>query len=129
MPARAALPMSVVFSALGMALHTVREFGWAGILAPATGMLPMAAIQIGLLGWWWRSGRSSRTAVRWLMYLGILQLIGGAILSVLPLPILPFVPEQSPDHYISHAVYGLAQLPLIVVALREVVARSPLRYP
>jgi len=63
------------------------------------------------------------------MYLGILQLIGGAILSVLPLPILPFVPEQSPDHYISHAVYGLAQLPLIVVALREVVARSPLRYP
>lgn len=120
-----ALPAAVALSALGMAVHTVREFGWTGLVVPATGLIPVVAIQLALLAWAMLPKRRSGTAVRWLMYTGIVQLLGGAIFSVLPLPILPFVPEQSLDHYVSHAVYGIAQLPLIVVALREAAARFP----
>ena len=46
-------------------------------------------------------------------FLALLHLIGGAIISVLPLEALPFEPEQSLEHYFSHLVYGLGQLPLI----------------
>lgn len=123
------MPAAVLASALGMAVHTVREFGWTGLFAPATGLIPVVAIQLALLAWAMLGKPPSGTAVRWLMYTGIVQLLGGAIFSLLPLPILPFVPEQSLDHYVSHAVYGIAQLPLIMVAFREVAARSPLRYP
>jgi hypothetical protein len=49
---------------------------------------------------------------------GALMLIGGG-LSVLPLPILPFTPEQSYAHYLSHAVYAAAQLPLVVACLHH----------
>jgi hypothetical protein len=49
----------------------------------------------------------------------LIHLIGGAILSVLPLPILPFVPEQSIGHYLSHVIYGLAQIPLIALISRD----------
>ena len=42
----------------------------------------------------------------------MLNLLGGG-LSVLPLPFLPFVPEQSFRHYAFHALYGLSQLPLL----------------
>ncbi|RME80408.1 MAG: hypothetical protein D6775_16240, partial [Caldilineae bacterium] len=47
------------------------------------------------------------------------HLVGGAILSVLPLPIWPFYPEQSAGHCLSHVIYGLAQLPLMWVLLKE----------
>ena len=45
---------------------------------------------------------------------GLLHLIGGGILSVLPLEMLPFAPEQSARHYAFHGVYAAAQLPLIL---------------
>ncbi len=38
-------------------------------------------------------------------------------MSVLPLSILPFVPEQSITHYGAHVVYTLGQVPLVVLAL------------
>lgn len=41
-----------------------------------------------------------------------INLVGGA-LSVLPLPFLPFEPEQTVRHYLFHGVYALSQLPLI----------------
>ncbi len=37
---------------------------------------------------------------------------GGGI-NVLPLSFLPFVPEQTLSHYLSHLLYGLGQIPLI----------------
>jgi hypothetical protein len=45
----------------------------------------------------------------------LLNLLGGAVLSVLPLP-LPFVPKQSLRHYSFQVLYGLTQVPLIVAA-------------
>lgn len=41
-----------------------------------------------------------------------LNLVGG-VLSVAPLPVLPFAPEQSLRHYAFHAVYAATQLPLL----------------
>ena len=112
-----------------MAFHTVREFGWTGLVVPATGFIPVVGIQVGLLAWWWRSPPSRRSAGRWLILTAALQLVGGAILSVLPLPFLPFVPAQTVDHYVSHLVYGIAQLPLLFGAIRALVADRALRYP
>ena len=45
-----------------------------------------------------------------------LNLMVGGILTVLPLPFLPFQPEQSLSHYLVHVVYSLGQLPLMAVA-------------
>jgi hypothetical protein len=50
---------------------------------------------------------------------GAQMLIGGG-LSVLPLPILPFSPEQSYAHHLSHAAYAAAQLPLVVACLQRI---------
>ena len=54
---------------------------------------------------------ATRTAGAWLL-LGwtALNLLGGA-LSVLPLPILPFAPEQSLRHYAFHALTRFANYP------------------
>ena len=38
---------------------------------------------------------------------GVLNLVVGGVLSVLPLSFLPFVPEQSMSHYGVHVVYAL----------------------
>lgn len=48
--------------------------------------------------------------------LGILHGLGGGVLSVLPLPIWPFVPDQTLSHYVVHGVYFLAQVPLLLLA-------------
>ena len=47
---------------------------------------------------------------------GVLNLVVGGLLSVLPLSVLPFVPERSLSHYGAHVVYAMGQLPLVVVA-------------
>ena len=60
---------------------------------------------------------------------GTLNLVIGGIVSVLPLPFLPFVPEQSITHYGAHVVYTLGQVPLVVLsyrALRAPAARNDL---
>jgi len=49
---------------------------------------------------------------------GVLNLVVGGVLSVLPFPVLPFVPEQTLTHYGAHVVYTLGQVPLVVVAYR-----------
>lgn len=71
---------------------------------------------IGLLLFlgWWRDPRRHKLWT-WLL-LGWTaggHLLIGAILSVLPLPLWPFYPEQAIAHYFSHIIYGVTQLPLI----------------
>lgn len=44
--------------------------------------------------------------------------LAGAIVTVLPLPFLPFRPEQSVSHYGVHALYVITQLPLLRLTWR-----------
>jgi hypothetical protein len=120
------VPMAaaVIVSALGLAFHTVREFGWPALWNPASGMIPVLAVQIALLVAWLRADRQ-RSLTKALLATGVIQLFGGAIISVLPLPILPYVPDQSVQHYISHIGYGIAQLPLIWVTSRALAVPMP----
>jgi hypothetical protein len=111
-----------------MGVHTVREFGWAGLWDLNSGMIPVVGVQLLLLLRWWLRPETRRRSAALLLATGIFQLVGGAIISVLPLPILPFQPEQSVEHYLSHVFLGLAQLPLIIVPLRALAARPALRY-
>jgi hypothetical protein len=90
---------AVIASAFGLAFHTVREFGWAALWNPASGMIPVVVVQIALLVAWRRADRQ-RSLTKALLATGLIQLFGGAIISVLPLPILPYVPDQSVQHYI-----------------------------
>src|SRR5438445_8879314 len=82
------LGSAVACSGLGLAVHTVREFGIPGVFAWETGLAPFTLLQIAIfvLWWHWRSARPTLGLV--LAATGLLQLIGGAILSVLPLPFL-----------------------------------------
>lgn len=52
-----------------------------------------------------------------------LNLVGGRILSVLPLPILPFMPSQTLYHYAFHGVYTFTQVPAVVLLVREIARR------
>jgi hypothetical protein len=109
---------AVAISAFGMAVHTVREFGYSGLFAFGTGVIPVTTIQVLLfLAWWLLPNRKSGTVLA-LAVTGIFQFAGGAIISVLPLPFLPFEPEQTVSHYLSHVFLGIAQIPLIVIPLR-----------
>jgi hypothetical protein len=53
----------------------------------------------------------------------MLNLVIGGIVTVLSLPFLPFVPEQSVTHYGAHVVYTLGQVPLVVLSYRAL--RAP----
>jgi hypothetical protein len=58
-------------------------------------------------------------AASWLLLgWGWLHMIGGGLLSVLPVPLRPYHPEQSLRHYAFHALYAALQLPLLIVATR-----------
>ena len=52
-------------------------------------------------------------AIALLLGWGLVHLVVGAVITVLPFPFLPFVPEQTAAHYLAHFLYGLAQVPLI----------------
>jgi thiamine transporter ThiT len=60
---------------------------------------------------------------------GLLNLLVGGVVSVLPLAVLPFVPEQSASHYLVHVVYALGQVPLVVLAFRALRARTTVTQP
>jgi hypothetical protein len=56
---------------------------------------------------------------------GLVNLIVGAILSVLPVGVFPFEPEQTVGHYAAHLLYGLLEAPLVVVGWRALSRRRP----
>jgi hypothetical protein len=110
--------LAVGLSAVGMGLHTVREFGYEGLWALGTGFVPVVGIQLLLLLAWGLRPNGNSTIALALAVTGIIQLVGGAIISVLPLPFLSFEPAQTVEHYLSHFFYGITQIPLIVIPLK-----------
>ena len=96
-----------------MLLHNQWELPLTPLSPENTGPL---AVDIGLLiaCWKWPSSR-----IAWGVVLGwaLLNMVVGGVITVLPLPVLPFVPPQTIDHYMVHAIYAAGQLPLILVAI------------
>lgn len=97
----------------GLLVHNLTEFPRSILLGPET-LVPVAVtILLGVT--------LLRRPVRPLFVATagcalVVIVVGGG--SVLPLSLLPFVPEQTVGHYLVHGVYALAQLPLLLVAVR-----------
>ncbi|MEJ2707308.1 MAG: hypothetical protein P8074_06810 [Anaerolineales bacterium] len=102
----------VTLSWLGEVLHNAVELPQLTLLSPEN-LFP-ALVSVALFLVWWRTPDKRAPAMLLFLWGGI-HLLFGAILSVLPLPFLPFIPEQTTRHYLSHLLYGLAQLPLLVM--------------
>jgi hypothetical protein len=108
-------------------MAAVLAISWGSMLAHNLYELPLgpldpensgplaAAVGLGVAyAVWPRSFLVAAMAFAW----GVLNLVVGGILSVLPFPFLPFVPEQAIPHYAAHVVYSLGQIPLILVSYR-----------
>ena len=100
---------AVAVAWLGMYVHNVADLPNLTALSPEN-VIP-GLVWVLLLGLWW--AMPSRTApTQFLSAWGLLNLVGGLV-TVLPLPLLPFKPEQSVRHYAFHVLYALTQLPLL----------------
>lgn len=120
-----ALAVGMGLSMLGLVLHNGREFGIGGLLSPSTGTVPMVIIGVALVGLWWLIPAARKVGAILMIVYGAINLLGGGVLSVIPFDFLPFVPEQSFDHYLSHAIYTITQIPVIWVGLRYLINRPP----
>jgi hypothetical protein len=107
------VPGAVAASITGLLVHNLAEYPPSIVAAPET-LVPLAiTVVLGgvLLG---RPGRRAFLATAaWAILVGVV----GA-LSVVPLSVWPYSPEQSAGHYAAHAAFALGQLPLLWVAVR-----------
>lgn len=95
----------------GLFVHNLADLPGQTILSPES-LIPTLVWFAALVLW---LVPATRTAGAWaLLTWAVINLVGGAI-SVLPLPFLPFEPDQTPTHYAFHALYAATQLPLISV--------------
>jgi hypothetical protein len=113
---RRAMAAALATSALSMLAHNLYELPLSPIDVENSGPIAFAALLGVGYGVWPDSKIVAAAALGW----GILNLVIGGIVSVLPLSILPFVPEQSVTHYVAHVVYSVGQVPLVVLAYRAV---------
>lgn len=106
---------AVAASLGGLLVHNLAEFPPSILLGPET-LVPVAVTIFLGLAMLRRPGRLTFVATA--VWAGLVVVVGGG--SVLPLSILPFVPEQTVGHYLAHVVYALSQVPLLWVAGRRV---------
>ena len=117
---RVAMAAALVVSALSMLAHNLYELPLSPIDVENSGPIAFA----GILGMAYAVSPDSKAVTAALLGWGVLNLVIGGVVSVLPLPILPFVPEQSVTHYGAHVVYTLGQVPLVLLAYRALARRS-----
>jgi hypothetical protein len=118
--------VAAALSWFGLYLHNVADLPDQYLLSPETAY-PSLVYLVGVAAWFTRPDPTRRVGAMLLLGWGWLQLVGGGMLSVLPLPIWPYHPEQTPHHYAFHLVYGATQLPLIVITTRHVRRRNDVR--
>ena len=111
---RVAMAAALTLSALSMLAHNLYELPLSPIDPQNAGPTVFAALLGGAYAVWPDSKVVAVAALGW----GVLNLVIGGIVTVLPLSILPFVPEQSITHYAAHVVYAAGQVPLVVVSYR-----------
>ena len=114
------IPTSILLSMIGLSwlgllVHNLAELGGHVLLGPET--TGPTTVYLLLAASWLTSAR--RAVARLLLGWGWLQLVGGGLFSVLPLPMWPYEPEQSVRHYAFHALYAFLQLPLLIVLTRQ----------
>ena len=100
---------------LGFYVHNVADLPGQTLLSPETSLPTLITFALLLTCVFIPT---SRVALWMLFGCGMLNLVGGAM-SVLPLPFLPFSPEQSARHYLFHVVYAATQVPLVLLTWRR----------
>ena len=106
----------LALSWLGLFVHNSIELPSLNLLSPENSLPALVAVLL-FAEWWLLPTR--RLAAALLLVWGLLHLVSGAIVTVIPFSFLPFVPEQDFIHYFAHFLYGLAQLPLIGVMIQQ----------
>jgi hypothetical protein len=114
---RALVAAFLALSWLGLFVHNSIELPSLNLLSPENSLPALVAVLLFIV-WWLLPTR--RLAAALLLVWGLLHLMGGAIVTVIPFSFLPFVPEQDFTHYLAHFLYGLAQLPLIGMMIQQV---------
>src|SRR5829696_6953085 len=109
--------MLLALSWLGLYVHNSIELPSLNLLSPENSFPALVAVLL-FVGWWLLPARRLAAAV--LLMWGLLHLLGGAIVTVIPFSFLPFVPEQDFTHYFARFLYGLAQLPLIGIMIQQI---------
>jgi hypothetical protein len=105
---------AAVLSWFGMIIHDRMSLPELSLLSPEVVLPTVVSVALVAAWWAWPGRLSFGLLFGWTM----LHFAVGGILSVLPLPFLPFVPEQTIKHYVAHALYAGCQLPLLLVLIR-----------
>lgn len=122
LPRKSSVVAAAVIAWLGLLVHNVADLPDQTLLSPET--LWPALITAGLLTAYWKC--PERVAGIGLIGWALLNLLGSA-LSVIPLPALPFDPEQTPRHYSFHLLYAATQIPLLATSYPLAFARRSAR--
>lgn len=99
---------------LGEVGHNVLSLPGLPLLGPES--LGPAVLDVALLAAFWRWPGNSPVRVLLVGWV-LVNLFVGGILTVLPLGVFPFAPEQTVQHYLAHALYTAAQLPVLWLLL------------
>lgn len=122
---RVAMAVALAVSALSMLAHNLYELPLSPIDLENSGPIAFAALLAVAYAMRPDSKAAAAAAFGW----GVVNLVIGGIVSVLPLSILPFVPEQSIAHYGAHVVYAVGQIPLVVLGYRALRGTAPAADP
>ncbi|MDA4127363.1 MAG: hypothetical protein OK452_09230 [Thaumarchaeota archaeon] len=109
-----AITIATVLAWLGEVIHNVLELPGLTVLSPEASIPGVIA---ALLLAAYLFAPYPRVALWLLLSWGLLGLIGGGILSVLPIGIFPFTAAQNLQHYLTHIFYGAAELPLVLTTI------------
>lgn len=112
-PTPGRMAMAFVASWVAMLTHNQFELPLSPVDIENSGPL---LVDIALLAAYWRRPTSRVVQVAILGW-ALLNLVIGGLVTVLPLPVLPFVPEQSVSHYLAHVVYAAGQVPLVLLSI------------
>ena len=104
---------AAVIAWFGLLVHNIADLPDQTLLSPQT--LWPSVVTASLLGVY--AAGTVRLAGMGLFGWALLNLVGGP-LSVAPIPVLPFEPQQTLRHYSFHLLYAATQLPLLVVSYR-----------
>jgi hypothetical protein len=104
-----------VLSWFGMIIHDRISLPELSVLSPDVVLPTVVSVALFAAWWVWPGRLSFGLFFGWTL----LHFAVGGLVSVLPWPFLPFVPEQTIQHYVAHALYAGCQLPLLFVLFRH----------